>query len=310
MTRVRHVVLLALAVAVPAAPARAADTPGPAAVAPTSAPPPAAATSPETPPASPAEDSAHGATAPALVAPPTATPAPPEPMSPGARAHYEEGLRLYGDRNYAGAIGEFQAGFALDPRREFLFGEAQAYRLAGDCARAIPLYERFLGSGPSALQVDATRLALDRCARRPPRLAQDAPAPAPRAPAPALERPPWWHDPWALGALGAGLAAAGVGVGFIVASNSAADQANGAAITHYADFDRLWQTAERRRAIGVASLAAGGALLAAGVVRFALVRRHAAEGRADAGRAPRAPALDLALIPRAGGATVLGLVTY
>ena len=240
----------------------------------------------------------------------------PVPMTSEARAHYDQGLRLYGDRDFPAAIREFEAGFALEPRREFLFGEAQAYRLAGDCARAVPLYERFLGSGPSPLQVDATRLALDRCARRPATVAPE-PKPAvvapPNAPpsAPATERAPWWRDRWALGALGAGLAATGVGAGFILASRSAADQANGPGTTHYGDYSRLWDTAERRQTIGIATLAGGGALLAAGALRLLWVRRHPAADKARAeGEHARAGALTAIVTPTPGGAGVLGQVDF
>lgn len=257
---------------------------------------------------------------------PAAHPLPPVPMTAEAHAHYQQGLRLYGDHDFPAAIREFQAGFALEPRREFLFGEAQAYRLAGDCARAVPLYERFLGSGPSALQVDATRLALDRCARQTATNTATMPAPAgapalfsraPAAAAPAVAaRAAWWHDRWALGAMGAGLAATGVGLGFIIASHSAAAQANGAGTTHYADYQRLWDTAERRQTIGVAALAVGGALLATGAFRFVWVRRHARAEDENPGAARRADAqaslhfLTAAVAPTSGGAALLGQVTF
>ncbi|HEY4187165.1 MAG TPA: hypothetical protein VGP07_18965 [Polyangia bacterium] len=235
----------------------------------------------------------------------------PGPMTPEARAHYEEGLRLYGDRNFAGAIREFEAGFALDPRREFLFAEAQAYRLAGDCARAIPLYERFLGSGPSALHVDATRLALDRCARQPPKVSAAAPTPKPvTLPGPPPERPEparWWRDPWAIAALGAGVVATGVGVGFVVASNRAANDANLISMkstTPYSDFDQRWSTAGRRRTIGIVSLATGATLLAGGLIRFAVVRRRAGATSADPG------ATSVSLAPGPQSATLTWQVTY
>ena len=256
---------------------------------------------------------------------PAAHPAPPAPMPAEARAHYAQGLRHYGDHDFPAAIREFEAGFALEPRREFLFGEAQAYRLAGDCARAVPLYERFLGSGPSALQVDATRLALDRCARQPaakpaaivtPAVPAVIPAAVPTAARATADstRPPWWHDRWALGALGAGLASTGVGFGFIIAAQGAAEQANGSGTTHYADYDRLWDTAQRRQTIGVAALAAGGALLAAGAFRFVWVRRHppakATSAISVAAASSALGSMTALLLPTAGGAGVLGQVAF
>ena len=65
-------------------------------------------------------------------------------MRPAAQALYDRALTRFGTRDYAAAIGDLEAGFALDPRREFLFAEAQAKRLGGDCRGAVVLYQRFL----------------------------------------------------------------------------------------------------------------------------------------------------------------------
>jgi tetratricopeptide (TPR) repeat protein len=92
---------------------------------------------------------------------------PPAPAMTGeARAHYDRGLALYAAKDYGAAIQELEAGYALDPRREFLFAEAQAQRLAGDCQRAVPLYQRFLTSEPSPLQASAAQVGLARCAQQ------------------------------------------------------------------------------------------------------------------------------------------------
>src|SRR5205823_4412560 len=77
------------------------------------------------------------------------------------------------EKDYGAALAELRAGYALDARREFLFAEAQALRLGGDCKSAVPLYQQFLKSGPEDVQVNATHIALGRCA------AQMAAAPAP-----------------------------------------------------------------------------------------------------------------------------------
>jgi hypothetical protein len=259
----------------------------------------------EAPPASEAPASSTEAERPAPGAGEPEPPAP-APMTADAREHYQEGLRLYADRKFTAAIREFEAGFALEPRREFLFAEAQAYRLAGDCTHAIPIYERFLGSGPSPLQVDATRLALDRCARRPAAAPPPAkpvpPAPARPAGPPVAERERWWRDRWALGAVAAGVVATGVGVGFKLAADSAAAQANGATTRHYDDYSRLWDTADRRQTISIAALAGGAALLATGAVRFLWVRHK------EAGAAPAA--VTTLIWPASGGGSLVGQVSF
>ena len=224
-------------------------------------------------------------------------------MNAAAKLRYDKGLELYGRREFRAAIEEFEEGFAVEPRREFLFAEAQAYRLAGDCAHAVPLFNRFLATQPSAIQIDATRLALERCAHQAPPLVETR-APEPRTPPltslPIQELPPpppWWRDPWGLTAASAGIVAAAVGGGFLVASNRSWDAAHAPTVRLAPDFDRLMTDYEHRHTVGVATLAVGGALCAAGLVRFAYVRHR--NRTAD----ERAQAL-ITLMPLPGGAAL------
>jgi hypothetical protein len=229
--------------------------------------------------------------------PPTSASAP--AMTDEARASYERGLRLYADRDYAAAIAEFHAGYAIDPRREFLFAEAQAKRLAGDCAGAVGLYQKFLETEPTAAQVNATQMGLARCAqqmaaaptatvvtpqpqRQPPTAAATAtietkpaaPPTLPPAPPPASSRiPPWYRDAPATALLGAGVLSLGVGGGFLAASFAARGSASS-----YNDYDRQWQISESRWKVAMVALVAGGLLTGAAIARYALVRRRARGG--------------------------------
>jgi hypothetical protein len=212
---------------------------------------------------------------------PTAGPSnEPTAMNPAAQARYDQGIELYRQRDFRAAIVEFELGFAVEPRREFLFAEAQAYRLAGDCGRAVPLYQRFLATQPSAIQIDATRLGLERCAQRSaqPNIEVRAgfqpatPVPVPPSPPPVPPRGPWWQDAWGATAVGAGVVALGVGLGFVVASNRAWDDAHSPRTMLSTDFDRLTESYVQRRWIGVAALATGATLCGTGLVRFAWVR--------------------------------------
>lgn len=202
------------------------------------------------------------------------------PMHPAAQALYDRALAEFSAHEYAGAIRDSEAGYAIDPRRDFLFMEAQAKRLAGDCRGAVALYQRFLTTAPPQVQVDATHIALARCAQelasRPPVVVV---APPPPAPPPPRQRPPrWWRDPWGLSLSAAGLVAVGVGVGWFVAAQVARSDANAAG--SYAEFDARWSTAESRRDVAAVAWAVGGAALIAAGARFLIVRRHAraAEG--------------------------------
>jgi hypothetical protein len=240
-------------------------------------------------------------------------------MNPEAKAHYVRGLELYTARNFTAAVPEFELGFAIDPRREFLFAEAQALRLAGACTRAVPLYRRFLETDPSPLQIEAARLGLDRCA--PDRAVPSSPPPEALPPAPTTgqsatgasaagsarppvptalpmpEHPAWWHDLVAASSLGAGVVALGFGTGFAIASNRARDQATSASTTTYFEFARLWESAQQRRAIAVTFFGAGTIFLAAGGAR--LIYLHRRERTAATARA------GLSWLPAPGGGTLV-----
>jgi hypothetical protein len=199
-------------------------------------------------------------------------------MSAEARARYEEGLARYQDKDYAGAIRAFDAGYALEPRREFLFANAQAKRLAGDCRGAVPLYQQFLASDPPALQVNAAHIGLGRCAQQLAERPERPPvviAPPPPLPPPPPRPRPWYRDPWGAALVGTGAVALGVGAGFMAASFSA--RADAHATGNQADYDRHWADASARWDVAVAGLVTGGVLVAAGAGRYAWVRRRSHE---------------------------------
>ncbi len=202
-------------------------------------------------------------------------------MRPEAQALYQRGLSRFEAREYPGAVADFQSAYALDPVPDLLFAEAQAERLRGDCTRAVVLYQRFLATNPPRLQVDATQIALARCAQqlaeRPPVVVVQPPPP-PAPPPPSAPPPSWWKDPWALGASALGVSALGVGVGFWIASSGSVDDASRAPTLP--DYDRLWVTAESRRIVSTVALTAGATLLLAAGARFAVVRRQRLRGAA------------------------------
>jgi tetratricopeptide (TPR) repeat protein len=204
-------------------------------------------------------------------------------MRPDAQALYERGLARFAARDYRGAIANLEAGYALDPRREFLFAEGQARRLAGDCKGAVALYERFLATSPPTVQANATQIALGRCAQHLASHPEVVVVSPPARPLPPPPRAPWWQDAWGLRLSIPGAVGLAIGTGFLAAAYVARSDADGA--RSYAAYDDRLSTAESRRTVGVTALAVGGALLAGGVVRFVLVRREAraAHARAEGG---------------------------
>src|SRR6478736_3730385 len=67
-----------------------------------------------------------------------------------ARTHYAAGGDLYARGQYHEALREFQLGYTLSPRPEFLINFAQAYRKLGEFDHAIVECERYLATGPPA----------------------------------------------------------------------------------------------------------------------------------------------------------------
>jgi len=219
-------------------------------------------------------------------------PAQAAPTSPQAEAdaHLRRGLELYDARDYERAIEEFRAGFALDPRRDFLFALGQAERLSGDCGSAILYYQAFLRARPSSGQAAAAREQIQVChlllsTEKPKRrersaraVERDEPPPLPRtsratgtpgprpAPAPRDDRPPWYSDLTGNLLLGGGVVFLAVGGGMWAASASAASSAEGAAT--YPEYDTLIDRARRRRTLALTAGAAGVALVGAAIWRF------------------------------------------
>ncbi|MDB4967390.1 MAG: hypothetical protein JWN44_3079 [Myxococcales bacterium] len=76
-----------------------------------------------------------------------------------ARSHYVAGEEEYARGRWKEALHEFQIGYALSPRPEFLINFAQVYRKLGDYDRAIDECERYLATAPdTALATQAQRL--------------------------------------------------------------------------------------------------------------------------------------------------------
>jgi hypothetical protein len=233
-------------------------------------------------------------------------------MAPAARAELERGLRAYGERDWSAAIEAFRAGYAIDPHPDFLFPWAQATRLSGDCAGALPLYRR----AREAATGEADRADIDeliaRCEKQvereePPR-EPEQPAPEPEKPPPRVHihrrvaappsapRSPWYKD-----GLGAGLAIGGAvvmagGVTFLALAQRADDDAASAGTLD--GFVAASDTADQRRVIGAIALGAGAGIAAVAVLRYAWVAHLSA----------REPAV--AIAPAPGGGALVGVASH
>lgn len=196
------------------------------------------------------------------------------PMTPEAKAWYDEAMALYAARDYRAAISALETAYAIDPRREILFAQAQATRLAGDCAAALPIYRRFLATQPPRQQVEATRIAVARCEASAVTAAAPAPAVVPPVVATPAPAPSRWYQDRAGGILaGAGLVGVATGVA-LLASAFAADEEARALDMRYDAYASQREKAERRWAWGLVSLIAGSSLLATAGGRYVWVVWH------------------------------------
>ena len=205
----------------------------------------------------------------------------------GARRLRRSALAHYRDGAYAEAARAFRAAYEIAADPELLYALGQSLRLAGDCAGAIDAYQDFLITGPAAEQASAAREKIEVCrqvlAPLPEPPAPVRPAAAPPAARPAARpiatraRPSrrWVRDPMGGILFAGGLAAAAGGTWLVI------DGEEGEA-------DR-----DRRTAGGIL-VGAGAGLVAAAVIRYAIVQR----GRPDDDRP------SLAAAPEPGGAAL------
>lgn len=102
-----------------------------------------------------------------------------------ARSHFVAGEEEYARGRWQDALHEFQLGYALSPRPEFLINFAQVYRKLGDYEAAERECRRYLATAPpSELQAQAERLLQQIREER-----SKAPAPQPLAPQPLAPQP-------------------------------------------------------------------------------------------------------------------------
>ncbi len=149
-----------------------------------------------------------------------------------ARRHFSLGQQRYAEQRFADALAEFELGYALSPRPDFLINFAQVYRRLGQHERALTECERYLATSPPPEIADQTRRLMAvireeqaRKAVRPPPppeakpvVVAPPPLPAPPPPAPPPPPPPPKKSrAWIWGVVIGSLAVAGAAVGIGVA---------------------------------------------------------------------------------------------
>jgi tetratricopeptide (TPR) repeat protein len=75
----------------------------------------------------------------------------------GAVEHFKQGKAFQDAGAYAEAIAEYEAGYKLEPRPQFLYNIAQSYRLDQKRAQAIDYYKKYLVAQPAGEGSDDAR---------------------------------------------------------------------------------------------------------------------------------------------------------
>jgi tetratricopeptide (TPR) repeat protein len=205
---------------------------------------------------------------------------------PAAPQDVAAGEEAWSEGRWDDASEAFARAYERSNDPTYLYARAQAERRAGRCEPAIELYEEFLVRSDSAKAKTAANDYIEECRAE---LASDAPADPPPpvvepppvvAPPPqrdAKPPPPWYRDPWGGALVGVGLAASITGgalVGVAYRKAAAADDAGDDRA-----FGEALDRAQRLERGGAIALSIGGALIIAGVVRWAIVGSARRRGR-------------------------------
>jgi hypothetical protein len=241
-----------------------------------------------------------------------AAPAVAAPKKADAKAAFDKGVKAYQAGDYAAASAALGESYKLEGDAETLFAWAQAERKLDHCDKAIELWGMLERYDLPKENRAAIAQKIDECkeilAKRAPPEPTPEPTPVTTQPEPTeptrVELPPppehekrgsRWKDPVGLTMLGLGVAGLATGTVFTLQARSADKDKDNAPT--YDEFVRLRDRAESKGKLGMIGLAAGGALVAGGLVWILT--------RPDGDSGERAPAPVTGWIDEHGGGLVL-----
>ncbi|HEX8112193.1 MAG TPA: hypothetical protein VF516_30880 [Kofleriaceae bacterium] len=212
-----------------------------------------------------------------------------------AKAHVARASQAHKEGRYDDARVELEAAYALTPKPELLYALGQVHAKLGRCGDATTYFQRFAAAqhDPQVAKVIEQAIASCKPAAPPPAASTQEPPPASPAP-PAVaspEREAWYHDK-----LGDGLVLAGataVIVGLVEYRSAVSDLDAAEASSTATRYLQLVGEAHDKRTTALVLTGVGSALIAGGLVHYAL-RDRGPEARV------------VAVAPAPGG----GLVTY
>ncbi|MEZ4267619.1 MAG: hypothetical protein R3F39_14670 [Myxococcota bacterium] len=244
--------------------------------------------------------------------------------APGpARAAYDRAMEAYQAGRFREAAEGFEDAYATRPEAPLLWNIGRAWEQAGEFIKARDRYVEFLGhedvdaelrlkvadalvrvgakvqaqkdaEADEQRREDARQAVLQaEAARAEEQAARDAAGPT--GVSASRETPSKAPSPWSWVSIGVGVAGVAVGTWLLLEAKSNRDAVNGAIdgaqfgvvqTLSLADAETLESHANRNAAIGVASLAVGGALTATGVVLAIITRGKKGDSKVSFGAAP------------------------
>ena len=231
---------------------------------------------------------------------------------PEAQKHFKAAQAAFNDGNYEVASKELEKAFLIEPADALLYPWAQAERFSGHCKVAIDLYEKFLATEPSDNFRVAAEENLERCQEEIDQanaavaaqeesdedtkveplddggdeVAKHEPEPRDTKPDRSKKKDrKWYHDP--VGGVLTGLGVAGVAAGGALLGVSASRAGDVGTEDTNQDYLDARRSATTLRNAGAGVLSVGGALLIAGIVRYALL---ATKGKRSGNRASKGKA--------------------
>jgi hypothetical protein len=192
--------------------------------------------------------------------------------------------------------------FALDPDPAYLYARAQAERFGGDCATAVGLYRAFLAEDPPEEDRALAQRHIRACEGAGRNEAVASPEPPPPRPTALPEAPeatveagppttperargarPWFVDPAGGALVGTGLVGVAVGLG-LAGHSITLDRSADRRARDQDEFARHMERAVTLNRVGLVTVGVAGVLVAAGVIRYAVVGARGRRPRNAVGR--------------------------
>ena len=173
----------------------------------------------------------------------------------------KQGIDAYKAGDYTKAATLLERAYKADPKPETLFALAQAERLGGKCAKAIPHYKKLLEKTTDLSQAKLIQNNLGLCetVEKP---AEEPPKPVTKTVVREVNK----SDRLATAMLGGGMLAIGGSVGLFLAASGATSDAKAARTLD--DHDRFLDRATRDRVLAFVAGGVGAGLVVGAIVKW------------------------------------------